>query len=190
MESNSDDDRLTDFDDFGSASDFDDADEKNCDNHASRRKIEFDDIKEEKKERSISSSQISGNGKVDVDNSQPMLEKAIKGYSTDRLLNIIVGETVSRKNICQRVPRGVRHHAAYVVDTTYLEANIVSYGDDNGSWTGYTKPRRKYYIEFDDDSGMTMIREIQSKSQVPKVSENNNFTLCRNYFRHAHTPEF
>ena len=53
----------------------------------------------------------------------------------------------SRKNICQRVPRGVRHHAAYVVDTTYLEANIVSYGDDNGSWTGHTKPIITIFIE-------------------------------------------
>lgn len=49
-----------------------------------------------------------------------------------------------RKNI----PRGVRKHAAFVVDTTSLgSADMIGHGDDNGSWTGHSKPCRKYAID-------------------------------------------
>lgn len=69
-------------------------------------------------------------------------------FTAEHLLNIIVGEDVPREKHFKRVPQGVRYHAAFVMDTTSLEADIVSYGDDNSSWTGHSKPRRTYHIEW------------------------------------------
>ena len=64
----------------------------------------------------------------------PVLERPVRGYTAERLLDIIVGNQVRTASICQRVPRAVRKHAAYVVDTVALGCNdILSYGDDNGS---------------------------------------------------------
>ena len=134
-----------------------------------------------------SSCHKEGKENDDPDDSQPILERAIKGFTAERLFNIIVGGDVPKKQICKRVPRGVRMHATFVVDTSSLEADIVSYGDDNGSWTGHAKPRRKYRVEIDDDTGMSITEECQSETQE---LEDNIFTLCRNYFRHAHTPQF
>lgn len=88
----------------------------------------------------------------DPDGSQPILEGAIKGFSTECLFNIIVGGDVPKKKICKRVPWGIRNHATFVIDTTSLEANIVNYGDDNGCWTGHAKPRPKQRFEIDDDT--------------------------------------
>lgn len=85
------------------------------------------------------------------------------------------------------MPRGIRNKATFVIDTTSLEADIVNYGDDNGSWTGYAKPRRKYCVKTDDDTGMSMEEFRTSETQE---LEDNIFSLCRNYFRHAHTPQF
>ena len=110
-----------------------------------------------------------------------------RGFTAERLFNIIVRGDVPKKKICKRVPRGVRKHATFVVDTSSLEADIVNYGDDNGSWTGHAKPRRKYRVEIDDDTGMSITEECQSETQE---LEDNIFTLCRHYFRHAHTPQF
>ena len=92
-----------------------------------------------------------------------------------------------KKKICKRVPWGIWTHATFVVGTTSLEADIVNYGDDNGSWTGHAKPRPKYRVEIDDDTGM-LTEEFQT-SETQEL-EDNIFTLCRNYFRHAHTPQF
>ena len=95
-----------------------------------------------------------------------------------------------KETVCKRVPNGVRHHAAFVVDTTALAADIVSYGDNNGSWTGHTKPRRKYHIEIDDDTDMSIIQEFESLPEDTHMVQNNVNILCRNYFHHANTPEF
>ena len=71
-----------------------------------------------------SSCEKLGKENDDPDSFQPMLERAIKGFPADRLLNIIVGD-VFKEKVCKRVPRGVRHHAAFVVHTTFLETDIV-----------------------------------------------------------------
>lgn len=77
-------------------------------------------------------------------------------------------------SICQRVPRAVRKHTAYVVDTVALGcSDILSYGDDNGSWGGHTKPRRKYKIEVSEQLGITRMRRYHSNdkgSPDPEVS--------------------
>ena len=81
----------------------------------------------------------------------PVLEEPVRGYTAERLLDIIVGNQVRTASICQRVPHAVRKHAAYVVDTVALGcSDILSYGDNNGSWGGHTKPRRKYKIEVSE----------------------------------------
>ena len=91
---------------------------------------------------------------------QPAFEKAVKGLSAERLLKIIVGEDVAKDKLCKRVPRGIRYHAVFVVDTKSLgSSDIISYGDDNGSWTGHSKPRRNYQFEICDESGIALIQE-------------------------------
>ena len=123
---------------------------------------------------------------------EPMLESALKGYSVERLFNIIVGKDVPTGKLCNHVPRGVRKHAAFVVDTTSMaSSDIISYGDDNGSWTGHSKPRRMYKIEICEITDALLIEEYQPESSgnVQEIPS-NVYTLRRNYFRHAHTPEF
>lgn len=110
----------------------------------------------------------------DPGGSQPILEAALKGFTAERLFNIIVGGDTPKKKIFKRVPRGIRNHATFVVDTTSLEADIVNYGDDNGSWAGHAKPRRKFRVEIDDDTGM-LIEEFQT-SETHEL-EDNIFTL-------------
>ena len=120
----------------------------------------------------------------------PVLERPVKGYTAERLLDIIVGNQVRTASICQRVPRAVRKHAAYVVDTVALGcSDILSYGDDNGSWGGHTKPRRKYKIEVSEQLGITSMRKYHSNDKGTPDPE-GVYTLYRNYFQHAHTPEF
>ena len=80
----------------------------------------------------------------------PVFERPIKGYTAHQLLDIIVGRRVCNRNICKQIPRGVRTHAAYVVDTEALgSCDILAFGDDNGSWGGHTKPRRRYSVEVE-----------------------------------------
>ena len=127
----------------------------------------------------------------DYPNFQPILESAVKGFSAERLLNIIVGKDVPRDKVCKNVPRAIRKHATFVVDTTCMgSSDIIGYGDDNGSWKGHSKPRRKYAIEICDDTNMLLIEEYKVESENAHDLPSNVYTLCRNYFRHAHTPEF
>lgn len=120
----------------------------------------------------------------------PVFERPIKGYTAHQLLDIIVGRRVCNGNICKQVPRGVRTHAAYVVDTEELgSCDILAFGDDNGSWGGHTKPRRKYSVQMSGEVGIT-------SSNVYKPEEDGQpdpeyvYTLYRNYFQHSHTPTF
>lgn len=187
MDSSSDNDNLDNSEDLGSLSEFDDSDTASGIRlHRRVNEGKVDKVKVEVCEEENISSDTVGRSSChkeekendDPGGSQPILEAAI---------NIIVGGDVPKKKICKRVPRGIRNHATFVVDTTSLEADIVNYGDDNGSWTGHTKPRRKYRVEIDDDTGM-LIEEFQT-SETHEL-EDNIVTLCRNYFRHAHTPQF
>ena len=50
----------------------------------------------------------------------PVLGQPLRGYTAEHLLDIIVGNQVSKENICQRVPRAVCKHTADVVDTVAL----------------------------------------------------------------------
>ena len=192
MDSSTDNDDLDNSEDLGSLSEFDDSDTSiGIKLHGRVNEVKVEKVKEEENTNSDtvggSSCHKEGKENDDPDDSQPILERAIKGFTAERLFNIIVGGDVPKKKICKRVPRGVRKHATFVVDTSSLEADIVNYGDDNGSWTGHAKPRRKYRVEIDDDTGMSITEECQSETQE---LEDNIFTLCRHYFRHAHTPQF
>ena len=71
------------------------------------------------------------------------------------------------------MPRGIWNHATFVVDTASLEADIVSYGDSNGSWTGHARPRRKYQVEIDDDTSMSIPGEFQSETQELEDMKND-----------------
>ena len=94
-------------------------------------------------------------------------------------------------SICQRVPRAVRKHAAYVVDTVALGcSDILSYGDNNGSWGGHTKSCRKYKIEVWEQLGITSMRRYHHSNDKGSPNPEGVYTLYRNYFQHAHTPEF
>ncbi len=157
------------------------------------------DVKIIKTEHKISSSENDdsdeGNSKHVVErkvlNSHPVLETALKGFSAERLLNIIVGKKVSREKVCKSVPRGIRQHASFVVDTTsFGSSDIIGYGDDNGSWKGHTKPRRKYTVDICDVTGKLLVDEYKAELVNGKDLPSNVYTLCRNYFHHAHTPEF
>ena len=52
---------------------------------------------------------------------------------------------------------------------------------------GLDTPNQDERTKIDDDTGMSITEECQSETQE---LEDNIFTLCRNYFRHAHTPQF
>ncbi|XP_067024049.1 uncharacterized protein [Acropora muricata] len=192
VDSSSDNDDLHNSEDLGSHSEFDDSDTSiGIKLHGRVNEVKVVNVKEEGNTSSDTVGRSSCHKEEkendDPDDSQPILERAIKGFTVERLFNIIVGGDVPKKKMCKRVPRGVRKHATFFVDTSSLEADIVNYGDDNGSWTGHTKPRRTYQVEIDDDTGMSLTEECQSETQE---LEENIFTLCRNYFPHAHTPQF
>ena len=58
----------------------------------------------------------------------PVFERPVKGYTAHQLLDIIIGKRVCNRNICKQVPRAVRTHAAYVVDTKALgSSDIVAF---------------------------------------------------------------
>ena len=192
VDSSSDNDDLDNSEDLGSHSEFDDSDTSiGIKLHGRVNEVKVEKVKEEGNTSSDTVGRSSCHKEEkendDPDDSQPILERAIKGFTAERLFNIIVGGDVPKKKMCKRVPRGVRKHATFGVDTSSLEADIVNYGDDNGSWTGHTKPRRTYQVEIDDDNGMSITEDCQSETQE---LEDNIFTLCRNYFRHAHIPQF
>ena len=170
MDSSSDNDDLDNSEDLGSHSEFDDSDTSiGIKLHGRVNEVKVEKVKEEGNTSSDTVGRSSCHKEEkendDPDDSQPILERAIKGFTAERLFNIIVGGDVPKKKICKRVPRGVRKHATFVVDTSSLESDIVNYGDDNGSWTGHTKPRRTYRVEIDDDTDMSITEECQSETQ-------------------------
>ena len=129
--------------------------------------------------------------KSDDLNSHPVFESPLKGFTAERLLNIIVGKDVSENKLCKSIPRAIRKHASFVVDTTFMDlSDIIGYGDDNGSWKGHTKLRRKYAIEVCDVTDTLLVEEYKGESEDVQDLRSNVYTLCRNYFRHAHTLEF
>ena len=92
-------------------------------------------------------------------------------------------------SVCQHVPGAVRKDVAYVVDTVALGCSeILSYGDDNGSWGGHTKPRTKYKIEVSEQLGITSMRRYHLNDKGSPDPE-GVYTHYRNYFQHSHTPE-
>ena len=120
----------------------------------------------------------------------PVIERPLKGYTAERLLQIIVGKKVPVSKICHRIPRGIRQHASYVVDIEQLGnggSDILCFGDDNGSWTGHSKPRRKYIVEEDEEGDISVAPF--NEDEMEQTNE-NVYTLYRNYFNHAHTKEF
>ena len=120
----------------------------------------------------------------------PVYERPVRGYSAEKLLNIIIGRQVPRSLLCNRIPRGIRRHAAYVVDTDAMGcSDVLSFGDDNGSWTGHTKPRRKYKVEFSPQLGVVSSKIFHSDND-DECDIDDIYTLYRNYFTHAHTREF
>ncbi|XP_028415784.1 uncharacterized protein LOC114539357 [Dendronephthya gigantea] len=68
-------------------------------------------------------------------------------------------------------------------------SDILSFGDDNGSWGGHTKPRRKYRIEESEEGGITSSKVYKPDDSCLPDPE-DVYTLYRNYFQHSHTPTF
>ena len=124
-------------------------------------------------------------------NSYPVFESPLKGFSAERLLNIIVGKDVRENKLYKKIPRAVCKHATFVAETTFMDlSDIIGYGDDNGSWKGHTKPRRKYAIEVCEVTDTLLVEEYKGASENVQDLPSNVYTLCCNYFRHAHTLEF
>ena len=83
-------------------------------------------------------------------------------------------------SICQRVPHTA--HVAYVADIVALRcSDILSYGDNNGSWGGHTKPRRKYKIKVSKKLEITSMRRyhLNDKCSLDPAAV---YMLYRNYF--------
>ena len=59
----------------------------------------------------------ASNKENDDPQKQPVFESPVKGYTAEGLLNIIVGGQVKKDKLCKRVPRGIRQHALFIVDT-------------------------------------------------------------------------
>ena len=116
----------------------------------------------------------------------------MKGYIAERLFNIIVGKDVPTGKLCNHVARGVKKHAACVVDASSMpSSHMISYGNNNGSWTGHSKPRRMHEIEICEITDALQIEEYQTESSGNVLEKSSNvYTLRRNYFRHAYNPEF
>lgn len=120
-----------------------------------------------------------------------VFENPLRGYTAERLLNIIVGKEVSKAAISKKIPTGVRHHASYVIDLEAIGCrDILSFGDDNGSWGGHTKPRRKYIVELSEQLGVLSVQQFKPNKHQDEPDPNDVYTLYRNYFTHSHTPEF
>lgn len=91
----------------------------------------------------------------------PVFERALRGFSAERLLKIIVGKEVPKRLVSTNIPTGVRQHASYVIYIEYLAcSDILSFGDDNGSWGGHTKPRRKYIVELSEQIGVLSVQKF------------------------------
>ena len=101
----------------------------------------------------------------------------MKGFSTERLLNIIVGKDVPTDKLCKSISRAVRKHATFVADTTSMDpSDITGYGDFNGSWKGHTKPRRNYAIEVCDVTGTLLVEEYKVESENAQDLPSNVYT--------------
>ena len=75
-------------------------------------------------------------------NFQPVFQSPLKGFSAERLLNIIVGKDVPTDKLCQSIPQAVRKHATFAVDTASMDCCCRHHIYGN-LWKGHTKPRSK-----------------------------------------------
>ena len=193
VESSSDDERQSSTEDSRMVENFDDFDVREIDNFDVKEIKVEDEVRKQDHGKHMLEA-CSGeklDEKSDHLNSHPVFESPLKGFSAERLLNIIVGKDVPKNKLCKSIPRAVRKHATFVVDTTFMDSSdIIGYGDDNGSWKGHTKPRRKYAIEVCDVTDTLLVEEYKGESEDVQDLPSNVYTLCRNYFRHAHTLEF
>lgn len=83
--------------------------------------ISFDgDGKDQDETTEIVTSTQASKEEPTAQKNDPVLGRPLGGYTAERLLDIIVGNQVSKENIFQRVPRAVCKHTADVVDTVAL----------------------------------------------------------------------
>ena len=95
--------------------------------------------------------------------------------------------TLPSECICRRNPTPVTYNSIFVVDLTCVRCIDDLHADDNGVWTHGGKPRRKYCIERDSDTGEIISAEPLEGEPTPN---SHVFTLVRLYHRHKATPEF
>lgn len=116
----------------------------------------------------------------------PIIARPTQGLSVDQLFTLMIG-TLPPDRICHRKPTSVTYNSAFVVDLSCVRCIDDLRADDNGVWMHGGKPRRKYCVERDPDTGVVITAEPLEGEPSP---DSEIFTLVRLYHRHKATPEF
>ena len=116
----------------------------------------------------------------------PILARPLQGLSVTQPFQLMVG-IVPGKSVCHKKPTGVRYSSVFVVDLSCVSCLDDLRADDNGVWVHGGKPRRKYSVEFDEDTNAVLDAKLV---QDTSTRGTNVFTLVRLYHRHKSTPEF
>ena len=115
----------------------------------------------------------------------PVLARPLQGLSVTQLFMLMIG-TVPADRICHRKPTSVTYNSVFVVDLSCVRCLDDLRADDNGAWMHGGKPRKKYVVDIDPDSGEVI-------SAVPEGESANSgeiYTLVRVYHHHKSTRTF
>ena len=85
--------------------------------------------------------------------------------------------TVPANHICHRKPTSVTYSSVFVVDLSCVRCIDDLHADDNGAWIRGCKPRKKYVVEIDPDSGVVISAAPEGESTNP----GKEYTLVRLY---------
>ena len=111
----------------------------------------------------------------------------LEGLDVNQLFTLMIG-TVPSNRICYRKPTSITYSSVFVINLLSVHCIDDLRADDNGIWIHGGKPRKKYNIEFDQDT-----HEVISAVAVTDNTsreDNNQFTLVRIYHHHQSTPTF
>ena len=105
----------------------------------------------------------------------PIIVRPMQGLSVDQLFTLMIG-TLPSDHICHRKPTSVTYNSAFVVDLSCVRCIDDLRADNNGVWMHGGKPRRKYCVQRDPDTGMVITAE---PLEGEPSSDSENFTLVR-----------
>ena len=81
----------------------------------------------------------------------PILGCPLEGLDVNQLFTLMIG-TVPPKRICYRKPTSITYCSVFVIDLSSVHCIDDLRTDDNGVWIHGGKSRKKYDIEFDQDT--------------------------------------